>query len=99
MHYIKVQHSLNIFAGACFSDATAHNAAATGDVTSGIVAVVTVVAVRAVVATAAVVVGVRVVVGTGITIVFCFEFCNYSAKTRAKRATNYLLKYRFPRVY
>ena len=86
-----MQYSLNIFAGACFGNAKARSAAATGIAAAGIVAVVNVVAAGAVVATAAVVVGVAVVVGTGITIVFCSELCNCAAKTRAKRATKYLL--------
>ena len=92
-----MQYSLNIFSGACFGDAKARSAAATGVVTSGIVANITVVAARAVVATATVVADVVVVVGTGIITLFCFGFCNTEAKTRSKRATLLPYKYCFPR--
>ena len=51
------------FLGACFGDAKARSAAATGIVTSGIVAIVTMVAALTVVATAAVVAEVALVVG------------------------------------
>ena len=85
------------FLGACFGDAKARSAAATGIVTSGIVAIVTMVAALTVVATAAVVADVVVVVGTSIITLFCFGSCNDEAKTRAKRATLLSYEYCFPR--
>ena len=90
-----MQYSLNIFSGACFGDAKARSAAATGIVAAGIVAAVT--AAGAVMANAAVVADVVVVVGMGIITLFCFEFCGDEAKTRAKRATLLSYKYCFPR--